>query len=352
MQDRRLGTSRAKGLALKYAPVVVTLRLFARLRELAGSSHIDIDGTTIADVLAEATTRYGNEFGAALKSAAVWRNGESAQMSDRVSEGDEVAVIPPVSGGSEAIPRMAIDPSTLTGAIAVLIMIAANMAEGPAWWAAALVAVGAFWAVDLARLLEARGKDLATNGLLLVLVLAAVSTHTLGGVGLGMVLFLAVAVILGWGVAIRQYRHLDAVAPAVLVALIGGSAVGSLMLTRTVFEPPLHSISVFLLVVVIATVAGWLLERVRAPILDPFAGTALAALLAAAIGALIWDEDLIGYLLVGLGLAVTLVAGRSFGSLIRTGRLALSQPSPGAMSALDGALFAAALYYPLVTLAL
>jgi MoaD family protein len=331
---------------------VVTLRLFAGLRELAGSSRVEVAGETIGEILDEASARYGDEFAEALRTAAVWRNGESAHASDPVSEGDEVAVIPPVSGGSEAIPRLAVDPSALTGAIAVLIMIAANMAEGPAWWAASLVAVGAFWSVDLARLLEDRGKDLAINGLLLVLVLAAVSTHALGGVGLGMVLFLAVAVILGWGVAIRDYRHLDSVAPAIMVALIGGSAVGSLMLTRTIFEPPLHSVSVFLLVVVIATLAAWLLERVHTPMLDPFAGTALAALVAAAIGALIWDEDLIGYLLVGLGLAVTLVAGRSFGSLIRTGRLALSQPSPGAMSALDGALFAAALYYPLVTLAL
>lgn len=331
---------------------MATLRLFAALRELAGTSRVEFDGATVGEVLKSATARYGNEFAEVLKTAAVWRNGEAAQPSDPVLDRDEVALIPPVSGGSEVMPRLALDASALTGAIAVLIMIAANLAEGPAWWAAALVAVSAFWCVDLARLLEARGKDLAINGLLLVLVLAAVSTHSLGGVGLGMVLFLTIVGILGWGVAIRQYRHLDAVAPAAVLALISGSAVGSLMLTRTVFEGSLHAVSIFLLVVVIATVAAWVLERVNTPLLDPFAGTALAALVAAAIGALIWDEDLIGYLLVGLGLAVTLVAGRSFGALIRTGRLALSQSAPGAMTALDGALFAAALYYPLVTLAL
>jgi hypothetical protein len=35
-----------------------------------------------------------------------------------------------------------------------------------------------------------------------------------------------------------------------------------------------------------------------------------------------------------------------------TGRLALSEPAVGAMASLDGAMMAAALYYPLVTLAL
>jgi molybdopterin synthase sulfur carrier subunit len=313
---------------------------------------VEIDGATVGEVLDAAVARYGEEFGAALKTAAVWRNGEFAQASDPVSAADEIAVIPPVSGGSDVMPRMVVDPSALTGAIAVLILIAANMAEGPEWWAAALVAVGAFWVVDLARLNEYRGKYIPVNGLLLVLAISAGATHRLGGVGLGFVAFIAVVVVLCSGVAVKRHRQLNAVAPAVVVGLIGGSAVGSLMLSRTVFEPPLHSVSIFLLVVVVATLAAWLLERVNAPLLDPYAGTALAALLASAMGALIFNEDLIGYLLVGLGLAVTLVAGRSFGALLRTGRLALSQTAPGAMSALDGALFAAALYYSMIAIAL
>ena len=149
-----------------------------------------------------------------------------------------------------------------------------------------------------------------------------------------------------------SYRGIESVAPAVMIAIIAGAAVGSLMLARTIFEPGEHAASIFMVVVVISGLTGWVLERVRAPLLDPFAGTALAAVIAAAVGSLIWDEDLVGYLLVGLGMAVFLVAGRSFGSLMRTGRLALSEPSSGAMASLDGAMMAAALYYPLVSLAL
>ncbi|MGH8926727.1 MAG: MoaD/ThiS family protein [Acidimicrobiia bacterium] len=328
------------------------LRLFANLRELAGVSKLEVEGDTIGEMLESASRRFGPGFESGLQSAAIWRNGEQASIDDPVDASDEVALIPPVSGGSETVRGMAVDASALTGVIALLVLIGANIADGQAWWAAALVAVAAGWVIDLGNRLALRRKDIAVNGLLLALVLAAVSTHVLGGVGLGMTLVLGTVAVLGWGVALPAYRSIESIAPAVMVAIISGAAIGSMMLARTVFEPGEHAATIFLAVVVVAGIAGWLLERARSPLVDPFAGTALAAVLAAVLGALVWDEDLIGYLLVGLGMAVLLVGGRSFGSLIRTGRLALSEPAIGIMAALDSALVAAALYYPLVTLAL
>ena len=328
------------------------LRLFANLRELAGVSKVEVEGTTVAEVIDAAVARFGPGFEAGLLSAAVWRNGEQAAAGDPVAASDEVALIPPVSGGSEADRGTLVDTSALTGVIAVLILIGANIAEGLAWWAAALVAVAAGWVIDLGSRLALRGRDIAVSGLLVSVVLAAISTHVLGGVGLGMTLVLGTAVILGWGVALAPYRSIESIAPAVMIAIIAGAAVGSLMLARTIFESEDHAASIFVVVVVVSGLAGWVLERMLSPLVDPFAGTALAAIISSAVGALIWDEDLIGYLLVGLGMAVLLVAGRSLGSLMRTGRLALSEPASGAMASLDGAMMAAALYYPLVTLAL
>lgn len=331
---------------------MATLRLFANLRELAGVSKVEVEGATVGEVIDAASARFGPIFQAGLGSAAVWRNGEQASVSDPVGPSDEVALIPPVSGGSDAMGGSVVDTSALTGVIAVLVLIGANIAEGLAWWAAALVAVAAGWVIDLGNRLAYRGRDIAVNGLLLALVLAVVATHVLGGVGLGMTLVLGTAAILGWGVALPAYRAIESIAPAVMIAIIAGAAIGSLMLARTIFEPGEHAASIFMVVVVISGLTGWVLERVRAPLLDPFAGTALAAVISAAAGSLIWNEDLVGYLLVGLGMAVFLVAGRSFGSLMRTGRLALSEPSSGAMASLDGAMLAAALYYPLISLAL
>jgi molybdopterin synthase sulfur carrier subunit len=78
---------------------VATLRLFAAAREAAGTGHDSVPGTTVGAVLDEAVRRYGPSFAAVLGSSRVWRNGEPAELGDDVADADEVAVLPPVSGG-------------------------------------------------------------------------------------------------------------------------------------------------------------------------------------------------------------------------------------------------------------
>ncbi len=58
-----------------------------------------IEGATVAEVLDAAVLRYGDTFGAVLANSRVWCNGEPAERSDPVTDRDEVAVLPPVSGG-------------------------------------------------------------------------------------------------------------------------------------------------------------------------------------------------------------------------------------------------------------
>ena len=83
------------------------------------------------------------------------------------------------------------------------------------------------------------------------------------------------------------------------------------------------------------------------PLLDPFSVTALGAVLASVGAAAIWDLDVVSYLLVGLGLAVALVAGRGFSTMLRSGRVALTERPPGILSSLEGVVIAAAIFYPL-----
>ncbi len=78
---------------------VVTLRLFASARVAAGTGRDDIDAPTVGAVLDAACLRYGEAFAAILRECRVWRNGEPATREDAVVAGDEVAVLPPVSGG-------------------------------------------------------------------------------------------------------------------------------------------------------------------------------------------------------------------------------------------------------------
>ncbi len=75
------------------------VRLFASMREVAGRAHDDVPGATVDAVLASAVERYGPEFGARLQQCRVWVNGEPVAPDTPVGDGDEVAVLPPVSGG-------------------------------------------------------------------------------------------------------------------------------------------------------------------------------------------------------------------------------------------------------------
>ena len=78
---------------------VASLRLFARAREIAGTGAIDVPGATVDDVVAEAVRRFGPDFAALLPSCRIWLNGEAVSGSTAVTDKDELAVLPPVSGG-------------------------------------------------------------------------------------------------------------------------------------------------------------------------------------------------------------------------------------------------------------
>lgn len=75
------------------------VRLFAGAREAAGTARAEIAGETVGDVLDAAAAQWGEPFTAVLTRCAVWVNGEPADRSVRISPDDEVALLPPVSGG-------------------------------------------------------------------------------------------------------------------------------------------------------------------------------------------------------------------------------------------------------------
>lgn len=75
------------------------LRLFASIREAAGTRSESIDGTTVGEVIDTACDRFGDGFTALLPTCRIWVNGQPAERGDAVSATDEVALLPPVSGG-------------------------------------------------------------------------------------------------------------------------------------------------------------------------------------------------------------------------------------------------------------
>ena len=79
---------------------MVTLRLFASIREIAGTNQIDFEARTVGRIIDLAVEQFGPDFAAALPTCRIWVNGSPAQEADMVSDGDEVAILPPVSGGA------------------------------------------------------------------------------------------------------------------------------------------------------------------------------------------------------------------------------------------------------------
>lgn len=78
---------------------MAVVRLFASAREAAGTPRDTLPGCTVGEVLDAARARYGTRFSALLETCRVWVNGESASDGTPVGEADEVAILPPVSGG-------------------------------------------------------------------------------------------------------------------------------------------------------------------------------------------------------------------------------------------------------------
>jgi sulfur-carrier protein len=78
---------------------MAVIRLFASAREAAGTARDTVPGGTVGEVLEVARVRYGDRFSALLETCRVWVNGESASDDTVVGEADEVAILPPVSGG-------------------------------------------------------------------------------------------------------------------------------------------------------------------------------------------------------------------------------------------------------------
>ena len=75
------------------------LRLFGPARERAGTARVDLPGRDVSEVLAAAERRFGPPFTEVLAVSRVWVNGESVDAHIALTPEDEVAVLPPVSGG-------------------------------------------------------------------------------------------------------------------------------------------------------------------------------------------------------------------------------------------------------------
>ena len=77
----------------------VKVRLFAALRELAGASEVDAEGSTVGEVVDALSARYGHRFEAIARTGSVVVDGERGRADTTQTRSEEVAHHPPVAGG-------------------------------------------------------------------------------------------------------------------------------------------------------------------------------------------------------------------------------------------------------------
>jgi molybdopterin converting factor small subunit len=78
---------------------VARLRLFGPARQAAGTGSVTLPGQSVSAIIAAAEAQFGETFSQVVNISNIWLNGEPVEPDTPVNDSDEVAVIPPVSGG-------------------------------------------------------------------------------------------------------------------------------------------------------------------------------------------------------------------------------------------------------------
>lgn len=323
------------------------VRLFAGLREAAHASEVMIDGETVGEVLETASSRFGSQFAAGLATAKVWRNGEEVDARQPVNPDDELALLPPVSGGSIAWGK-----ELGSGGIGTLIvvtgLILGNLAGDLGLWTPLLAAMVGLWTIDIAAAATERGYRIAVGALLGAEIAAMALIHLLGPSALMPALNMGVVFSLGAAVFVPRRRHLVSMGVSAGIGTVACGALASLMLARSVFEPGGRTIGYFLGVSVGTIILAEVVKRMRTNrILNRQNTVVISVVVLSVLAAMLWGFSITAFLLIGFGLAAGYLAGEGFGALLRSGKL-WSAPLPGILSNLDGPLCAAMIFFSLL----
>jgi hypothetical protein len=175
--------------------------------------------------------------------------------------------------------------------------------------------------------------------------LGAIGAYAWGFEGFAGAMALGVIVAVSWPVFDSSRREFQTTAATALVTVTATAATAGLVLIRLTGS---YAVVAFVLVTVFALVGAWIAGAYGASIqsVDANVGALLGALLAGLLsGLLISELDIAAGLLGGVAAAAGVIAGRTLGSMLRTGEISHTEDPPGMLSMFDGAALAAPLFW-------
>lgn len=314
---------------------------------MAGSGEIAVEAATVGEAIEKVTDRFGPGFAARLERSRVWLNGDEAEPSSPVGPLDEIAILPPVSGG--AGPATLSAPGVATG-IAGLAVLILNQTGGEAGWAALVVGLLGLWIADVAVTVADRGRIFPSGPALVSTIGAVFLTHRWGLAGVAAGLVVAIIAPMAWAVLSDSTRMLSILGPMTLVGVMAASAAGSLVIAHRLSGFGVEGIQTITAGLIAGTAAGALGSRIQSPLGDPIMAIGIVTLLGTVLAAFVFGVDVFTFTVVAAVLALAAVVGRGLGSIIRTGRTGLLESAAGLLTPLDGAVLASAIFLPVFRL--
>ncbi|MCH7668441.1 MAG: MoaD/ThiS family protein [Acidobacteria bacterium] len=330
---------------------MATLRLFASLREAAGTSSVDIDATTVGAVLDEASGRFGDRFAAGLETAQVWLNGDPTDRDTTVAATDEIALIPPVSGGAlaETVDAPTIDSvlsATILGVFALGLTLSSEV------WVVLSVGAVLGWVWDVGETMRGRGAHVNFPAAMVGAAAGANAVWAWGFTGLAGAIAIAAIVPMAWTVLGAEHRNVANLSHTVTLSVVGTVASGSLVLVRLA---SIQQTRMLLLIAGLTGVGVWIATRQTSAsshvsTFDANTATLGAALLGGIASTFLTEGISIpSAALIAIMTALGMIAGRSVGSLIRTDRVLHTTTSPGRLTGLDSMTLGVASYWVATT---
>jgi len=326
-----------------------TLRLFARFREIAGTDTVIVDEGTVGEILDSAAAEYGPAFENSLASAGVWVNGDPVDRAALVGPDDEMAIIPPVSGGTSAAHQtrthstLAVDPADSILSVIVLAALLVSAWVPLEWFVVISVGAALAWLWDLADSSAPGAGTFNLYATLFAPPITAAATYAWGYEGFAGGLAASVLIVIFWPVFEARWRGVESIAMTASVAVVAAAGTGALVMMRMMSTTVALS---FVLIVSVAIIAALITAVYGGQSIDPNVGILIGALVAGLLtGVATTEIDLATGLFGAVAVAAGLISGRVFGSMIRTGSIVHTVRLPGQLTPLDGLWLAAPLYW-------